>query len=125
MKVWEYPALAPGSRVALLAPLSFSSAATAQLQRLLSDLAHPALDRHAVQRLQRQIDEELHSVPYLPQGLPESFALHLVRAFHSGWIGKAPVRRDRLPWPQRTHLAGCLVAHRHDEIHLGRPGLCK
>src|ERR1035437_1489094 len=51
-----------------------------QLQRLFSEIAHPVLCSHAVQRIEWQAEQLLHTGANLPQRLREGRALLLVRA---------------------------------------------
>src|SRR5471032_901181 len=80
-----------------------------------------ALDGILLQHVQRQANENVHA----RHNLPEDAAEHRTFFFDAtdkrrSRIFKAPVRRHRMAGPVRTDLAGGVVAHGDDEIHMWR-----
>src|SRR4051812_2319036 len=71
-----------------------------------TDLVEPLLQRHAIELLEPEAGEDLNARLHLVECVVERRPLHLVRALHGRRILDAPVGRQRLARPDRTHLAG-------------------
>src|SRR5689334_22899309 len=80
-----------------------------------------ALQRKAVERLQRQAREQLYAVLEGGKGLAEGAAALDLRAFNSGGIRQAPVCRHGMAGPHRAGFARGAVADSEDEVHRRRP----
>lgn len=101
-----------------------AAAATVPLP-VSSRLADPVeflLQAHAVQRRQRQVGENIDAVRKLLKGLAERAADFFIGPTHKRRIGQAPMRRHRLPGPDRAGFVGGVIADREHEIKFGRAG---
>src|SRR6185295_9170933 len=81
----------------------------------LPDASNSLLNRHAIQRLDRHVYQQLYARFQFGEGPAEcsaSFGIALDRCR----IGNAPVCSDRLARPDRTGLAGGVVADRDDKV---------
>lgn len=81
-----------------------------------------ALQGHALQLVEGQRQEQFDAPVKPVVEIAESGNLSSVRPLDRRRIGNAPMRRYRLSRPDRAGLGRRLIAHREDEIHLGRVG---
>src|SRR5215471_15540533 len=88
-----------------------------------TDLVDIALDRHAVELVDRQRDKQLNAVFESDIGVAEGTPLLGVRALHRGGIGDTPMGGHRVPRPDRTNLAGSLIADGENEVQRWRARL--
>src|SRR5690606_10636608 len=82
---------------------------------LLADDAQLMLQRHGIEPLERQRQEQLDATLERQRGVHERLALLFLAAFDGGRIGHAPMGRHRLARPYGTHLASGVVADGEDE----------
>jgi hypothetical protein len=87
-----------------------------------SDRAKFFAQRHGVQRLDWQRDEELDPGFHLLECLTERERLIRIGAFDRRRIPDAPVRRHGFSRPYWTHLAGGVIADRKDKVDRRRIG---
>src|SRR5215469_4322114 len=88
-----------------------------------TDLVDIALDRHTVEPVDRQRDKQLDAIFESDIGVAEGTPLLGVRALHSGGIGDTPMGGHRVPRPDRTNLAGSLIADGEHEVQHWRARL--
>src|SRR5271155_638855 len=99
---------ATSARRSMLGKLSSSTA--------FSDVTQFGLQRHTVERPDRQTGKELDASFEPFECLTERERLFSVRAFNRRRVGDSPVRRHRFSRPDRTHLTGRVVADGEYEI---------
>src|SRR5713226_2044279 len=82
----------------------------------LADLSEAPLQSEAVERLERQVDEDLYSILEFRVDAKKEAAFLFVAALESDRIGNAPMGGYRLARPDRAHFAVRLVADCESEI---------
>ena len=85
----------------------------------LADLAKLALQRHRIQTVKGQRQQQLDTASQHHCGVPECLDLLLFGACHCCWIGQTPVRRDWVAWPKRADFASCVITDSKNEVEHG------
>src|SRR2546427_202880 len=89
---------------------------------LASNVVQLTLQGHGIEALERQRQEQFYAPAQRDGRVHERLALLFLGAFDGGRVGHAPMRRDGLARPQRTRLAGGVVADGEDEVEHRRTG---
>jgi hypothetical protein len=84
------------------------------------DLVDIFLDCHLVNRVEGQTQKHADPTFQRKEGIAVSAFDFLVRSLNCGRIGKSPVSRYRVTWPDRTYFIGGVVTDGEHEVHLGR-----
>src|SRR5712664_2979659 len=82
-----------------------------------ADRIHFPFDRRFLQGMEWQAVENIHARHDLPGDFRKHGTLLFFGARRSCRIFKAPMRGNRLTWPDRAHFAGGVVADSDNEIH--------
>jgi hypothetical protein len=91
----------------------------------LSDLIDPPLERNAIQTLGAQAGKRSDPAFEDAEGVAKRLAADGLRSLHGGGIEHAPMAGDGLARPNRTDLAGRLIANGDHKMHHGCARLCE